>query len=85
MNPEANGQRKNLNTILLAIVIAVMLGNGSLTMQNTIKLAEISGSAMQRPEIESRMQQVRLDMTSLEAEIQKIKLDIVALQLRQNK
>lgn len=70
----ADSPRKNLNTILLFIVLAVLGWTGNTTWKNTIKLAEIGSSLVTRPEMEGKL-------LSIETDLQKIKMDILTLQV----
>ncbi len=77
-----NESRRNLNTILLAIVIAVLCAMGSLTMNNTIKLAELGSKALTRNEVEAAVDKIRMDLMTMSQDMQRIKMDILTLQLQ---
>lgn len=71
--------KPNLNSILSSIVLAVLLWVGNGTWQNSLRLAEISGSIMPRQEIEAKLAATWTDLKRLDLEIQELKLEFSKL------
>ncbi len=80
--PNKSGSTKaNLNTLLVSISLAVMLWMGNSTYNNSVKLAELSGTLMSRQEFEAKMAFEQTEVKRLDLKIQEVVLEIAKLRV----
>lgn len=65
---------KNLNSIMLFVVIAILSWMANASWNNSITLAEMKGGLVTKTELETKLAEIRTSQLSLEKDLTALKL-----------